>query len=85
MFDVMLTFENEIHLNVGRKSENWNVVLLTVFSLTSLVREMLKDLREVSQYAKWAFALTTKFITYTLYRWIFANLSVTILQTSIPI
>ena len=35
MFDVMLTFENEIHLNVGRKSENWNVVLLTVFSLTS--------------------------------------------------
>ena len=60
-------------------------VSLTVFSLTSLVREMLKDLREVSQYAKWAFALTTKFITYTLYRWIFANLSVTILQTSIPI
>ena len=34
---------------------------------------------------RWAFALTTKFITYTLYRWIFANLSVTILQTSIPI
>lgn len=22
LFDVMLTFENEIHLNVGRKSEN---------------------------------------------------------------